>query len=435
MLTWKSLLARTVAVTGVASAVLSLGVFVGVRLAQADPNGPPTRPELTFAGVLRDTTGNPHAGGTVTLTFAFHKGTATATPVCSPAVMATVAAGGAFSVPVPLAGCPRGLFDGTDVFYDVTLAGESTPLAQGVPVTPVPYARFADQVGVSSDCPAGYALDGTAGAVTVCVRTFAGGRDEVVKVGEGASAFWVDRYEASVFSADGARQFGVGAPDDAYPNLAKNGTWVGTARHSLRAVSRPGVTPSCNMTWFQAAALCRASGKELIDRGEWFASADGLVTLDPTTAINGNAAGETGCNTGGSGPRLTGGGTGCASSWGAQDLIGNLWEWTDEWYASVGQADATTTAFARVNGRRINDALTNDANGGWPSDYGGDATWNIASVVARTPSEDNKIGIPSAALRGGRRGDGPRAGAFALDLPYGPSFWDGNVGFRCVLRR
>jgi len=67
----KSLLARTAAVSGLASVVLCVGVVVGVRIAKADPGGP-TRPSLSFAGVLRNADGTAiTTARPASLTFAF----------------------------------------------------------------------------------------------------------------------------------------------------------------------------------------------------------------------------------------------------------------------------------------------------------------------------------------------------------------------------
>jgi formylglycine-generating enzyme required for sulfatase activity len=119
---------------------------------------------------------------------------------------------------------------------------------------------------------------------------------------------------------------------------------------------------------------------------------------------------------------------GCTSTAGAHDMIGNVWEWTTEWYASAGQVTsaAQTTIGARVTGIRVNDALTP-----WPSDYNGDGTWNITSTVVN--DAEGQIGIPSAALRGGYWTLGTRTGVFALDLTYGPSARNPALGFRCVV--
>ncbi len=143
-------LVRTL-VTGV---VVGGAAFVGMKLASADPGGPVSPDALTFAGVLRTSSGAPFTG-TTTLTFVFHKAGSTAS-ACSPdpSVMVTIptSANGAFTAQIPMdpARCPRSLFDGSTVTYDVLLAGESAPVAIGVPVTPVPYARFADQSGVAN---------------------------------------------------------------------------------------------------------------------------------------------------------------------------------------------------------------------------------------------------------------------------------------------
>ncbi len=430
MMPWRTFFARTALASLVGGAAVTLAVFVGVRLAAADPGGP-TRDGLTYAGVLRSPPSSPTA-----LVFEFNHRTRGAVCVVTTAPV-TFDATGAFSVEVPLATCPnrgRDFFDGDAVTYTVRLGSTSgEALATGVSVTPVPYARFADQAGVNNTCPAGFALDATAsvGRVTVCARSLALGaaavRDEVVRVGNGASAFWVDRYEASAWGADGVQR---GASDGVYPGLAESGQWAVGSRESIAAYAMAGVAPSRNVSWFQASALCRASGKRLLTRDEWFTAADGLTALDPATPVDGNAAGETRCNTGGSEARRAGGGGRCASSWGAEDMVGNVMEWTDEWYTTAGQitSPAATTVGSRVTGIRVNDALA-----AWPSGYGDDATWNVTSTVYN--GAEGVTGVPAAALRGGNWGDGARAGVFALYLHNGPSNRSMYAGFRCVVSR
>jgi formylglycine-generating enzyme required for sulfatase activity len=95
--------------------------------------------------------------------------------------------------------------------------------------------------------------------------------DEVVKVGFGASAFWIDRYEASIYqNPDGTgTQYGAASQD--YPNsFPINGQ--GAVANLLYAQSVAGRMPSTFLSWFQAARACRASGKRLPTHDEWGAS-------------------------------------------------------------------------------------------------------------------------------------------------------------------
>jgi formylglycine-generating enzyme required for sulfatase activity len=101
-------------------------------------------------------------------------------------------------------------------------------------------------------------------------------------------------------------------------------------------------------------------------------------------------------------------------------MIGNLWEWTDEWYAGLGDATTSATPWPPM--------LPPDA-----ASYGNDGTWNITSKVSGGAGDI--AGMPAAALRGGVWNSGTLAGAFALDLGNGPSTWDSYVGARCVLVR
>lgn len=163
----------------------------------------------------------------------------------------------------------------------------------------------------ATDCPTGYTKDATPGIV-VCTRSVAGQTDQVVKVGTGREAFWVDQYEASVWDGTTPR-FQTSDDSNVGATFPKNGQttapWI--------AASVKDVTPARYMTWFQAQAACRASGKRLPSGEEWLAAVRG--TYDP----GGNDDGvNTRCNTASSGPRATGkagngaSATTCVSDWG-----------------------------------------------------------------------------------------------------------------------
>ena len=134
------------------------------------------------------------------------------------------------------------------------------------------------------------------------------------------------------------------------------------------------------------------------------------------------------CLTSGAGARPTGragrnpgGGDSCISLWGAEDMIGNLWEWTSDWWQAGRGWDAG-----------FGDGAYADS---WPDGYSSDnadGTWNLDGRAYNGYSWMN--GLPAAGLRGGYWSNGTQAGAFALSLNYAPSNSDYYIGFRCAAR-
>ena len=271
------------------------------------------------------------------------------------------------------------------------------------------------------ECPPGYERESGRTDIVLCQRDLGGGRyDEVVKVGD----FWADRYESTVW-ADDACSLGIregvpyGIEGGGYPLSFPQSGQIHDTDSLLFACSVSGVMPSTSLTWFQAQAACAASGKRLISNAEWQAAVVG--TVDP-----GESGEETGpCLTFGSGPRATGGAgdapggeDSCVSVWGVEDMIGNVYEWTSDWWQAG--LDWMTTDFSHA--------------AAWPDGYspdGSDVTGNLdGRAMTMGGIED---GLPAAAGRGGYWTMGDMAGAFNLGLGWAPSAAGPGYGFRCAL--
>src|SRR5207244_1147177 len=98
------------------------------------------------------------------------------------------------------------------------------------------------------------------------------------------SAFWIDRYEASLWqNPDGTgMQYGLVKDDSHNAGFTYNGQWI----KPLYAVSKPGVAPGTWTDWFQANEACALSGKRLPTGQEWFKAARG--TIDPGSSAGAN---------------------------------------------------------------------------------------------------------------------------------------------------
>jgi formylglycine-generating enzyme required for sulfatase activity len=196
---------------------------------------------------------------------------------------------------------------------------------------------------------------------------------------------------AAILAAGGATQLGVRAPDD-YAPCADSGQ---NCADDIYAVSLPGVTPSAIITWFQAQAACTNAGKRLPSNAEWQAAVAG--TPDP-----GDDDGTTDCNTHNAfKATVTGSRSRCASSSGAFDMVGNLYEWVADW------VPRSTTC------------------GTWSPGVSPTGDDQCVAGAATT-------GEPGALLRGGSFVSGELAGPLAVLGSNPPTGSNGTVGFRCV---
>lgn len=178
--------------------------------------------------------------------------------------------------------------------------------------------------------------------------------DVMVRVG----SVCVDKYEASIWDAKtGGSQITGAIPCDANGQNCTN----------IYARSVAGVTPRNFITYFQAQQALANSGKRLPSNAEWQMAVAG--TPDSTA-----------CNVSIGAHANTGAYPGCVSSHGANDMVGNLWEWVGDWVP------------------RSTDC------GSW--DAIGDDYQCLAGAATTGP--------PGALLRGGSFGDGTSAGPFAV---------------------
>jgi formylglycine-generating enzyme required for sulfatase activity len=260
-------------------------------------------------------------------------------------------------------------------------------------------------------------------SIVVCE---APGGDQMVRVGD----FWIDRYEATVWDqpdctmdVPGADPYGSSSGVDDY-----SAAFPDTGNWSTRyyACSVPGHIPSSYLTWFQAEQACAASGKRLCTNAEWQAAAAG--TYDPPDGAEDAGTAQCRVATTNTGPRETGqagatpgGNDSCISSWGAEDMVGNVREWTADWWQA---GHHWTTA-----------AGANEQTYAWGAGYGDDSTWNLNGNAYHGPPWAYTDGIPAAALRGGYWNHGAEAGVFALGINTGPSYASITTAARCCRSR
>jgi formylglycine-generating enzyme required for sulfatase activity len=193
-----------------------------------------------------------------------------------------------------------------------------------------------------------------------------------------AGSVCIDRYEVSVWSSPtGGTQYGANSDD--YP-CNDNGQNCS----NIYARSVAGVTPSSNITWFQAQQALANSGKRLPINAEWQQAVAGT----PDSAS---------CRVGGGSPVATGALPGCISNHGANDMVGNLYEWVGDWVPSATACP----------------------------DWGGFSDDSMCLSGASTT-----VTGPGVLYRGGAYVDGTFAGPFAVIGSGHPLFSLSTIGFR-----
>jgi len=216
--------------------------------------------------------------------------------------------------------------------------------------------------------------------------------DGAVPLRVDGSVVCIDQYEASP---------GEDCPNQKLTSSIHSERNIGT--EECFAVSITGKQPWNYISLSQAQRVCARSGKRLPTSAEWYAYALGTDTK--SCVIDEKEYKDTGTS-------------GCVSSTGVYDVIGNLWEWVDE--SVVG---------GTFNNQKLPEdgyVSSVDANGiaitstGSPDElYEEDYFWAKSEGV---------YGM----IRGGFYGSGSDAGLYTTNASVQTSLATLGIGFRCV---
>ena len=228
--------------------------------------------------------------------------------------------------------------------------------------------------------------------------------------------YCIDKYEASMPSATSSV---MGSAED-IANRNNPG--------SMKAVSQAGVIPWVRVSQVSARTACENAGKNLCSDEEWLGASNvqGQTYYLPTglnvapyycvvssgtyCTDNSYESGEA-CDTG----TYSGGASGCYSEEGVYDLVGNVWEWTDEVVNVTNPDGVAGWKYANQEGE-----WQTSTSGLW-NKYGNDGVYFPLTTTGH------------AVARGGTWLYGARAGPFCAALDSAPTLTLSYVGFRCCL--
>jgi formylglycine-generating enzyme required for sulfatase activity len=151
---------------------------------------------------------------------------------------------------------------------------------------------------------------------------------------------------------------------------------------------------------------------------EWQAAAAG--TPDPGAGDDGTST----CNTNTEAPSIAGARAACVSTWGASDMVGNVWEWVGDW----GDLATGCTAWDAAFGEDMTCVGPNVAQ---PSGLVGPPAAQ-ALLPPRFDIFPIDPSFPGAIIRGGNFAAGARNGVFAIYGGAPPHNRSRSTGFRCA---
>jgi hypothetical protein len=203
----------------------------------------------------------------------------------------------------------------------------------------------------------------------------------------------IDRYEASPSS------------DCLYTNpQSEQETIVNLAQSDCKAESKEKVLPWRFISHTQAQQMCARSGKRLLNNLEWYKNALSISNIN--SCFDNNMLQITGYSN-------------CKSENDISDLIGNVWEWTEEIVVDGKWGDRILpdSGYVKlVDNSGIVIETSSDPDKAFSSDY----AWM---------EKEGVTGI----LRGGFYGTGIEdGGLFSQNLNIPLNFAGAGVGFRCV---
>lgn len=224
--------------------------------------------------------------------------------------------------------------------------------------------------------------------------------------------FCIDQYEASHSDAT---------------TCANGNAWATCSANygsSSTPKSAPGMIPWTTVSQTSARTACQAAGKALCSSKQWLAAANingqvynlpadlavspyYCVTGSGTYCLDHSASSGEACNTGSK--------SGCVSAEGVYDMVGNLWELTDE----------------------VVDVTNPGSGANWYYISTTDGSWSTSSTVDDGKYGKDGVYFPTtttgrAVLRGGDWDTGGLAGVFSAALFHDPStVYDNSFGFRC----